>query len=326
MKKLLLILLTCFPVLAQTSIAPLTLRLTDFPQSSPIDTVQIFSRNYAATDGLAGLVWRMENSGFAGLFPTSDSFARLSIGHIQPITALDIRGTPVSNFDLFWMNDQHTWTGSSGTGPGMTAAVGQSAVFTARMLDTILADNSYNVDVGPLDGTINTFQHKNLRLNSVASDGTVQRMLILSHAGFIGITDGVTSGGTGIVQFTDSDGLFQGDTNAMGQGGTITLTPAPTKQLVISGGQRVLRAARAGTYQILIGDYYIFSSATSTKTLTDASDVGAGKVIVIKSGAGAVTTVNPAGADTIDGLGTDSILALGTMTYISDGGTNWEKN
>lgn len=88
----------------------------------------------------------------------------------------------------------------------------------------------------------------------------------------------------------------------------------------------VIRNPQAGAYQILISDYYVLSTGTSAKTLPDASDVGAGKVIIVKSAATFTTTVTASGGDTVEGAATDVLGSLASGYYISDGVTNWEKN
>lgn len=325
MRNILLILLTCLPAFAQTSLSPLTLRLTDFPQSSPVDTVQIFSRNYAATDGLAGLVWRMENSGFAGLFPTSDSFARMSLGHIQPLTTLDIRGTPVSNAGLFYMNDQHTFTGSSGTGPEIYGAAGQQLAWSIGVPDSITADNSYFLNIDGLNGLINGTQSRGIRFG-VSNAGAFSRPLALHHTGFLSLTDPAGAGGNAIFQFTDAAGVFQGDTNASGAGGSITITPAPTKGLYLQGGLRYNYITASGTFDIATNNYIIEVTVdASVLTLPDASDVGAGKAIIVRANSGVTATVEGRDSDTINGAADDTVSPLESVMYVSGGVDDWKK-
>lgn len=309
MKNLFLILFACLPAFAQTSLNPIRLENADFPQSSPLNTVQIFARDYAATDGLAGMVWRMENSGFAALHPTSDSFARFAVGHIQALTSLDIRGTPVLNAGLFWMNDQHTWTGSSGTGPGWVAAVGQTGVFTVQMLDSITSDNAYNVDVGALNGIINGNDHKNLRLFSVDSAGGTLYQMILSHAGFVSFP-------YGLIQGTDTNLVFQGDTNASGVGGEIRLEAAPTKFITLGGGIKMPYREAGSSGPILTNDMFVLATASITLTNMDVSDVGSGRTLYLGVNSGETLTIEARAGDSIEGgstyvltntLGNDSL-------------------
>jgi hypothetical protein len=319
-KKLFLVLLACLPAFAQTSISPLTLRVTDFPQSSPVDTVQIFSRNYAAIDGLAGLVWRMENSGFAGLFPTSDSFARLSLGHIQPLTTLDIRGTPQVNSGLFYMNDQHTFTGSSGTGPLIYGAVGQQLGWAVGIKDSITPDNAYNVDIEGLPGVINSTATRNLRFGVVGTN-TTYYPLTVNHTGFVSI--GTGEGGNGTLVAVDANLILQGDTNASGGGGTVSLEPTPTKYINLGGGIKHQFRQAAATTTVGTNDYFILATSSINVTNMDASDVGSGRVIWIGGDSGDTATIIPQAGDTVNGAASYTVTS-GWAGLTSDGTSNWQ--
>lgn len=109
---------------------------------------------------------------------------------------------------------------------------------------------------------------------------------------------------------------------------------APTERMRISatgvvatsGGRKIKRNAQAGGYVILVSDHYVVITSTGAATLPDASNAGAGTMLIIKSASGVTTTVTPSAGDTVEGGASDSLAALASGIYISDGGTNWEKN
>lgn len=316
MKKILLTVLTCLSILPSNAASQGMIRgyISDFPAINPTDAFELFGSDIAGSSaGTAGPLILTEGGQvyyFAG-----GSVPRFQIGGRNPLTTLDIRGTPVSNFGLGYFNDQHTWTGSSGTGPELYGAVGLQSVFRIGMTDNIVADNSYNVDVSAIGGVINTFQHRNLRLSSVDSAGGLLPQIVLSHAGFVAFP-------YGLIQGTDTNLVFQGDTNALGVGGLIGFEPAPTKYINLGGGIKHNWLTGGSAHPIATNEYFFIATSSVNVTNMDASDVGSGRVIWIGAESGDTATIIPQPGDTING-GASLAVTSDVVGLVSDGISNW---
>jgi len=107
----------------------------------------------------------------------------------------------------------------------------------------------------------------------------------------------------------------------------------PTKEITLSIVQKSIfnvEKADAATYTVESGETIVLSeyTTTDTQTITIAtSELGSGRVIIIKDGDGNASsnniTVATEGDETIDGAATGSIAAdSGSLNLFSDG-TNW---
>lgn len=321
MKKLFLILLTCLSLLpaSAASFGHITVFISDFPQFNPTDSFNLFASDIAGSSaGTAGPLILTEGGQvyyFAG-----GSVPRMEIGGRNPLTTFTVRGTPVLNFGLGYFNDTHAWNGSSGTGPELYGAVGLQSVFRIGMTDNITPDNAYNVDVSAIGGVINTFQHRNLRLSSVDSAGGLLPQVVLSHAGFVAFP-------YGLIQGTDTNLVFQGDTNALGVGGLISIEPSPTKYLNIGGGVKHNFRSSSATTTVATNDYFILATSSINVTNMDASDVLSGRTVWVGADAGVTATIIPQAGDTIEGASTYTVTGGSESAWVelvSNGAADWK--
>lgn len=269
------------------------------------------SDDRSGVDGTTGLIVRTEGAGYYSFFP-----GRAGFGTVTPSTLFEMRGVPEFNKGMIALFAP-AFTGSTLVGPAIYAHVDQQMAWKIGMEDDVSGVEN-NLRVTALGGSIRGFTDRGIQFQTT-SGGLTSPKWQIHHTGFLG------SLGDGQIMATDGNLSLGADTNNLGAGGAVIITSQPGKSIYLEGGVRHKLISSAGTYQIIASDSFIYSTATSTKTLPDASDVAAGFVLTVKSNGDATTTVNAASGDRIEGLTFDTLLPNQAAQYISDGATNWIK-
>lgn len=282
-----------------------------FPGAPPSNMVFIYSTDRSSIDGTSGLIVRTEGAGYYSFFP-----GRAGFGTVTPGTLFEMRGVPEFNKGMITLFAP-AFTGSTLVGPAIYAHVDQQMAWKIGMEDDVSGVEN-NLKLTALGGSIRGHTDHGI-LFETTFGGLTSPKWEIDATGFLG------SIGDGQIMATDGNLSIGADTNALGAGGAVTITSQPGKSIYLEGGLRHKLVSSAGAYQIVASDSFIYSTATSTKTLPDASNVAAGFTVYVKSGSDATTTVNPSSGDRVEGSLSDTIDPSHCIQYVSDGNTNWLK-